>query len=340
VPDNNPGSGPSTLELPNDFWLQKEFYEGMILERLDYDLEWMNFLPRIFSNSESIVGMRDNWTADSDPRKRLPPLRGAGSRFVRIGISALEEVDTIMASRGFEFAVSERTLRYQYNIDEGLKALTRCARWLAMFVNTQLISELVDATSGVTVCNGAADTSHKFYDRTVKKWSESDANPLEDMLLMTDDMEDMSAGYTPTDWYVYKTNFQELRNRLIDLDVDLDSKRNLYGLPTAKADYIDIPALGGRVHKVRYGMIEGDVLCIDRNMAPGTYYHGRNARYAPTLAVTTDEGTTINNDYGLHSHRFFDDKTHEEVVQLWLENAILIKDPFSGLFQATGAKGI
>jgi hypothetical protein len=329
--------GPSTIELPNDFWIQKEFYEPYILEKIDQALEWMNFLPRTFADSESITGNKDTYTADNDPRKRMPPLRGAGSKFVKIGISELEEVSAIMADRGFEFSISERTLRYQYNIDEGTRTLNRAARWLASFINTQVISSMVDANEGVT----RSAATQKFYDRTVVAWSDEGSNPIEDMLLMTDDMENLGIGYSPTDWFVYKTNFSELRNRLITLDVDLPQKERIFGVPEAKADTIFIPALGGTVHKVNYGLIEGDILAIDRGMSPGTYYYGTNPRYAPAIEATNEDGKLIKNDYGLHSHKFFRDESHEDVVQLWVENAIMIKDPTAGLFCPVGStKGI
>jgi hypothetical protein len=222
--------------------------------------------------------------------------------------------------------------------------LKRAARWLAYFINAQVCTALIDTTYGVNEAVPGNDyyatSEETFYSRTVVPWSSADCNPIQDMLLMQDDMEDISAGYTPTDYYVEKKSFNELRNALIRLDADLDVRKGVFGLPDAKADSIFIPAVGATVHKVRYGLSHGDIVAIDGSQSPGTYYFGRNARYNPPESVVDDEGEDITNNYGLHSYKYFNNQTHEDIIQLWLENTILIKDPFAGLFMPAGSYGI
>ena len=53
-----------------------------------------------------------------------------------------------------------------------------------------------------------------------------------------------------------------------------------------------------------------------------------------------ENGQTLDNNFGLHSHEYRTDKNHEFVKQIWLENMPAIKDASAGMMVANGTYGI
>ena len=55
------------------------------------------------------------------------------------------------------------------------------------------------------------------------------------MILLGGDFEDAAVGYKATDFFVHKTNFREALKFLMNIDVDMSTRENLYGVAKAKA---------------------------------------------------------------------------------------------------------
>jgi len=322
--------------LPNDWMIKKEMIEPMMLELLVAPLEWMSFMPAVEATAETITATREIYNADTDPMKRLPVLRTPTSKFSRVSISELEDVSTSMAAYGLEFAFTERVRRFQQNIDEIDRTLRRVTTWIGQYVNNMAMGTLLDATNGVTRTDG--DTA--WHARTPIKWSEEDAVPVQDLIVIGGDLEDAALGQRATDAYVNKVNFRELQKHLINLNVPADTRKDLYGITKAGDKSIYIPAADITVHKMDSGITEGDILVIDQNISPITRYYAKNPAYGPLESVTLESGQTIPNDYGLHTHKYWVDPTHEDVTQIWLEMGFLTKQPDGGLYCPSGTYGI
>jgi len=323
--------------LPNDYIWQKEFIEGFMIEKFSKTMEWLDFIPKVETDAESIVGYREQYSADTDPKKRLPRKRTSGAEFVVVTASDLQEISAIVAQAGWSVVFTERARRFaRTDRDMVRRRLMRIINWMGEYMNREIISALTNATKGVD----REASGMKFYDRTVAKWSAETANPVDDMILMSQDMEDHAPGYRATDFFVHKDNFAEMLRHLINLDVDRPTREALFGMPQAQMDSIYIPVLGATIHKVQYGLTEGDIMAMDRSITPATMYYTYNPEYAPKEFVPMENNQTLDNNFGLHSHRYLEDKTHELNIQLWLENTIMVKDATAGLFMPTGSYGI
>lgn len=323
--------------LENDWLLRQEPFEGLISKILGKSFEWLNFVPKTRLNgADSIAWAKEQYSPDNDPQKRFPRRLTSGADFARITASKITSGQATLAKWGFEFVISEQARRYKTNLDVLVRTLKRQANWIGEWQNARIINAVVDPTDGVQT----APENGSFRTRAVTKWSAEGCNPVNDMILLGGDFEDAAVGYKATDYFVYKTNFREALKFLMNLDVDMSTRENLYGVAKAKAKSIYIPVLEATLHSVDYGLDEGDLLVMDAGMSPFTIYYDWNPEYGPAESFTMENGQTLPNDFGLHSNKYKTDKNHELIQQIWLENVIAVKDASAGMYNPTASAGI
>ncbi|HOK93807.1 MAG TPA: hypothetical protein PLN03_13420 [Spirochaetota bacterium] len=308
------------VTLPNEQYLQKDFVEARIARIMEPELEWMNFLPKVKVDSKAIWASREKYSAESDPAARAPRMRTAGSRFVQVSVSNLEEISTTMTPLGLEIRIDEDAIRFPEGIDMINRAYTRAAYWMAKQINNEIIYAL---KTGVY----KEQSGDRFHDKNTPAWSEdSSRNPIEDLQLLLRDFERDEYPYELTDVYVHKDNFGELLNYLVNLDVAQGERQAVFGMPDFKKQALNIPVLGVNVHKVRGGMDEGSILGVDARFSPATYYYGVNPKYPQTTE----------NNLGFHLNKYVEEETHDTIFQMWCEFAILVKEPYAGIYAVSG----
>ena len=323
--------------LENDWLLRQEPFEGLIGKELGKAFEWLSFAPKQrLSGSSSIAWAKELYSADNDPLKRFPRRLSSGSDFARITASKITSAQATLAKWGFEFVIAEEARRYKTNLDVLGRTLKKMANWVGEWQNAKIIESLINPTDGVQT----APSGGSFRKRSVTKWSAEGCNPVNDMILLGGDFEDAAVGYKATDFFVHKTNFREALKFLMNIDVDMSTRENLYGVAKAKAKSIYIPVLEATLHSVEYGMDEGDILVMDAGMSPFTIYYDWNPEYGPAESFTMENGQVLPNDFGLHSHQYKTDKNHELIQQIWLENVIAVKDASAGMYNPTASDGI
>ncbi len=308
--------------LPNEQFLQKDFVEARIMRIMEPELEWLTgFMPQVQSTAKAVWTTKEVTSAKSDVKRRAPRLRTAGSKFVKMSISQLEEVSTTLATLGLQMTIDEDAVRYAEGIDEMQRAYNRAAYWLLDQVNSEF---------GVALTGGVyRETSgDNFYGKSTGVWSNKDTrDPVEDLMLIAQDMERDEYPYSLTDVYVNKTNYWELMHFLKNLQVETEEKKAIWGMPDIKAPQISIPVVGNvKVHKMMNGVTDGAILGLDTRFPAGTFYYARNPKYP----------TTTENTIGFHINRFEDQETHDTIFQMWLEFGILIKEPYAGIYASSG----
>jgi hypothetical protein len=323
--------------LPNDYLMQQEYRDPLVIEKMMQKVAWLDFMPMQESTSEIITATRELYSADDDPEGREPSLRTSGSRFTRVAASGKEEISTFLSNKGFEVVIDERMRKYAANAEDIDKRYTRAASWLAKYVGAKVITTLKSASKGVTRLN----SNMSFYNRSIVKWSASSGvNPINDFLLLVEDVENQGTGYKATDFYIAKGKFNAMMKWLVALNVEMETKREIYGVPRIQDESIYIPALDATIHKIRTGLDEGDVLVLDRNVDPCKWYYGYNQEFSPITTFASEDGTQLQNVWGLHSHQYMDDENHDVMIQFWLECGILTKDQLGGIFTPAGTYGI
>jgi len=306
------------IVLPNEQYLQKDFVEAKIVSIMEPELEWMSFMPKVQADSKAVWATREPTSAASDTARRAPRARTAGAKFVKVGVTNLEEISTTMASYGLEIRIDEDAIRYAEGIDMIDRSYRRAAYWLANDINTKIGAGLI---SGVASAAGG-----KFATKTTPAWSADGADPVGDLQLLVADMEKDEYPYELTDVYLHRDNYDELLKYLMTLDVVKGERETIWGMPNFKTPTVELPVLGVNVHRMRRGTVEGSVLGLDARFSPATYYYSRNPKYPQAEE----------NSLGFHLNTYVDNDTHDTVFQMWLEYAILVKEPYAGIYSATG----
>lgn len=311
------------VTLPNEQYLQTDFIEARIMRILDPELEWLNFMNKVQSTSKAIWTTKEIYNAKNDPKRRKPRIRTPGSKFVKVSVSQLTEVSAIMATEGLEIRIDEDAIRYTEGIDEIQRAYTKAGYWLVDSVNYQFGVAL---TSGVYP--GTETGFNHFATKATPAWSDlTGRKPVGDLMLMAQDMERDEYPYELTDIYVNKTNYWELMDYLTNLNVGVQEKKEIWGMPNMASSVVSIPVVGNiRVHKMKAAIVEGSILGLDTRFSPATFYYGVNPKYPQATE----------NKMGFHVHKYEDDETHDTIIQMWLEFGILVKETYGGIFLNAG----
>ena len=304
----------SKITLPNETYLQKDFVADHIVSIMNPALEWHPLLPKVKADSKAIWAMREPTSAASDTARRAPRQRTAGSKFVKVGVTALEEVTTSLQSYGLEIRVDEDAIRYTEGIDMIDRAFNRAAYYLVNDVNSQV---------GAALCSGVRQlqAGDKFFDKLTPVWSNPSADPVGDLQLLVADMEQDEYTYEATDVYLNRENFDELQRWIMSLDVVKAEREEVWGLPNFKQASVAIPVLGLTIHRTK-SVPEGHLIAIDGRQPPATYYFGINPKFSAGES----------NDIGFNLHSYVDDDSHDTVFQFWTDFATLVKEPLAGLY--------
>ena len=300
--------------LSNEVYLQKDFVADHIVNIMAPALEWAPLMPKVRADSKAIWALREPTSAASDTARRAPRAHTAGSKFVKVGITGLEEISTTMASYGLEIRIDEDAVRYAEGIDSIDRSFRRVAYWLTSDINDRI---------GVTLCTGVRQSAagDKFFDKSTPEWSSPAADPIGDLQLLVADMEHDEYPYELTDVFLNKENFDELQKYLMSLDVVKAEREEIFGLPNFKMASVNVPVLGLRLHRTR-SVPKGSLVGIDGRQHPSSYYYSLDPRFAASQ----------DNDLGFNVHSYVDEDSHDTVFQFWVDYAVLVKEPLAGIY--------
>jgi len=110
-------------------------------------------------------------------------------------------------------------------------------------------------------------------------------------------------------------------------------------IAVGNGDAITLPMAGKPTFKGLFSSItHGDVLGLDRNHPGSSLFYNNDPQFStPTITYETagENGVktqkTIKN-FGLSTHRYFEDDTHDTVIQIWFDSVIVIKDAYSIIY--------
>ena len=299
------------VESPNEEFLEKTFVEDKIFELLEPQLYFLDFLPKVQSDSKAVSYKFEDTSAATDTKKRKLRDLTPGAKYARVTISNLKVGSSIITDEGVEIRIDSDARRFTEGLDEIDRAYKRAAYYLAETVNSKIFTAV---TANVT-------TSTTMFDPAVE-WSDPASKPIEDLIDISEDLDQEGYIYQLTDVYVHKNEYYDLARHLTFLDVGSEKQKEIFGKPSL-ANAISIPVLDNAiVHKLKSSINTQDILVFDRNNPAGTYFYSIDPEYQ----------TEAENDIGFNVNRFYDEETHELVFQLWVESSIAIKEPKAAIF--------
>jgi hypothetical protein len=314
------------VSLPNEKFLQREFVVPKIFEIMEPHLAFLDILPKIKTDSRAVRYKQEAYSASSDPKKKTPRRVSPGSRWTYLDITQMEIKSAILNKEGFAIRIDEDAVQFTEGVDEINRAYTKVAYWLAENLNTQTASTL---TSGVTASLVAPAG---VWDST------SSAMPVADLINFEDEMVQEGYPYRMTDVFLEQTNFKELKAYLTSMDIGDAKQKLIYGMPIVQNDTITIPVVSSTIHRLLSGLSHGALLALDANNPAGTIFYNNNPKYATEkIAYRVSDGSmkTVQN-IGFNFNRYVDNETHDTIMQFWLDQVCVVKEPNAGRYLSTG----
>jgi len=316
------------VSLPNEKFLRKEFVVPKIFEIMEPYLAFLDVLPKVKSDSRAIRYKQESVSASTDPKKKTPRSITPGSRWTYVDITQMEIKSALLNKEGFAVRIDEDAVQFTEGVDEINRAYKKIGFWLAEHINTLTATAL---TSGVTA-SGVTPTA---------VWDHADATPVADLIEFEDDMVLEGYPYRMTDVFIEQVNFKELKAYLTSLDIGDLKQKQIYGMPLVKNDAITIPVVGGTVRRLMSGLVHGSYLVLDSNHPAATIFYNNNPRYAtPSISYKmVVDGKIVNKtetNIGFSFNKYVDDETHDTVMQFWIDQVCVVKEPNAGRYKVSG----
>ena len=312
------------VSLPNEAFLRKEFVVPKIFQIMEPYLAFLDILPKVKTDSRSVRYKQETVSASTDTKKKTPRTLTPSSKWTYLDITEMEIKSALLNQEGFAIRIDEDAVQFVEGIDEINRAYNKVGFWLAENINT------------LTVAAIKADIESSGVSTTV--WSGADATPVANLINFEDEMVQEGYPYRATDYYVDQTNFKELKAYLTSLDIGDLKQKQIYGMPTIKNDTINIPVVSGNVRRLLSGLDHGSLLVLDANNPAGVIYYNNNPKYATEKIsyMASDKKVKTVANLGFNFHKYVDDETHDTVMQFWLDQVCVVKEPKAGRYLSSG----
>jgi hypothetical protein len=316
------------LSGPNAQFLRKTFIVSKVFELMDPFLVFSGMFPAIPVDARAVITTKDTYSNSTDPLKVWPTRLTESSDWPNVSISPMTQDSAMLQKHGLQLKVGEDLLKNSSDRTIIMKDIQRVAFWMAQFMNNNI---------GTTLIADATDLSTNW--APVAAWDQATAQPIQDLVKFKRSMRRTDKPFACTDIFVNSNDYNDLELYLIDVNADL-AKRQMIGQTTVGEDDVYIPALRGTVHRVDDGIDEGRILGLDRVNPCGTYYYYNDSKYgSQSISYSVvQEGKKVTKTvpgFGLNTHQYFDDKTHEIITQFWFDGVFVVEEPY-GVITDTG----
>jgi hypothetical protein len=307
----------------NERFLNTPVILSEIMRILDPDLVFDGIIPYVDSGGDPVTYMLKTGKS-ADPKKQTPRLMTPSSKFPEVEITRMSKKSAILSEEGLAIRLDKDAIQKKAGVDMIMDSFQTVGYWLAEYMNTKIYAAL---RAGGTDA-GMAPTS---------QWSvEATATPMKDMRVFKNKIKREGYPYRVTDIYVDSDNFNEMESFLAASDIPAFRDAAMAG---GDGDSIVLPMAGKpTLHGMFSGMTHGDVLGLD-NRHPGSslyYYNDPQFSSASISYQTTGldgvEKTKTVKNFGLSTHRYFEDDTHDTVIQIWFDSVIVVKDAYSIIY--------
>lgn len=289
-----------------------------VMRIMEPNLIWLNLIPFVDTGGLPIV-YGEQGTASSDALKQTPRVMTPSSGFPEVEISRMTKKTAITKAEGLSVRFDKSALTLPSGVSMIRDSINKVAYWLVEYLNAQIYATLDAGStdSGITVSG---------------QWSAATSAPQQDLDNFVDSMIREGYPYRMSDVFIENANFKELKAYMAASERPIDYNA-VAGRP--KQDMISMPG-GYDVHRVMSSVTHGDMLGIDAvggRGASALYYNNDSMFMTPaTVSYETVVGGSIVTksvpNFGLSTHQYFEDATHDTVVQLWIDQVTKVKDAY------------
>lgn len=308
--DGTSGNAPNLSTLPVEEFLRDVFVEGKVLEKMNPQLLFLDMASRFTTTAKDITWFRHAYSADNDPKIRRPTPIRPGAVFPRTLVSDPEKQFASVGMWGIAIDFTREELRFTNQAVDSIQRKINAV--------TYDMTREVNAIYGNTLTNdfdasqtGVAADDQVVVETASNVWSDSSANPIEDIRDLTLSME-TTAGYyySPTELWLTPTSYRELLDYLttIDHQWSMDPRS---GQPIRQIDDITI-----RKAPEGSGIPDGSGIML-----------ARGAGVDSPLTVWDAIDSDFTRSGILHTQTFRNPETLITTVKIWKEFAVVNRNP-------------
>lgn len=305
----------------NDRFLQQPVVLSEILRVMEPDMKFMDLLP--FVNSEGMpVVYGKKGSASADTKKQTPRLTTPSSKFPEVQISRITKSTAITKAEGLAIRLDKDAIKLPAGRDMIMDGYQTVGYWLAEYLNTQIYTVLRAGGTDAGITPTAV-------------WSAATATPIADMKNFKNAMKREGYPYRLTDAFVDQTSLGEMEGYLIASEIP-QYREAAINVPLT--DAFTMPIEGKpTLHGLSSGITHGDIFMLDKNHPAGAMFYNNDPQFSTaeiqyeTVVNGAPVVKTVPN-FGLNTHQFFEDDTHDTVIQLWMDSVVVVKDAYGYLY--------
>jgi hypothetical protein len=303
----------------NARFLNTDVILSEIMRVMEPTLQFLDIIPFVDSGGLPVIYGKKN-SKSADAYKQTPRMTAPSSRFPEVQITRMTKETAITNTEGLSITFDKNALTLPAGKDMIMSAYEDVAFWIAEYMNSSIYTNLDAGSTDAGMTPSAV-------------WSAAGATPLLDMLNFKNGMIRTGYPYRMTDIFVDGTNYNEMEAFLIGSEIP-EYRQAVINAPLQ--DEIVLPIEGKPVlHRLLSDIVHGDVMGLDRNHrgASTVYYHndpqfGTPASIQYETVVAGQVVTKTVPNFGLSTHQFYVDDTHETKVQVWLDTVVKVKDAY------------
>lgn len=305
----------------NDRFLNQDVVLSEILRVMEPDLKFMNLIPFVDTGGQPVTyGKKGSKSADA--KKQAPRITTPSSRFPEVQFSRITKSTAITKTEGIAIRLDKDAIKLPAGRDMIMDGYQNAGFWLAEYLNSQIYTTLRagGTDAGITIS---------------PTWDSTTATPVKDMFSFKNAFKREGYPYRLTDMFVDLTNFGEAEGFMISSDIP-EYRNSAINVPLQ--DSMVIPIEGKPVlHGLSSGISHGDIFGLDRNHPAGAMFYNNDSQFstAEISYETVVDGVVITKsvpNFGLNTHQFFEDDTHDTVIQLWFDQVVVVKDAYGYLY--------
>lgn len=307
----------------NARFLQTPVILSEIMRIMEPDLKFIDKIPSVDTGGQPVVyGIKNSRSADS--QKQKPRMQTPSSKFAEVQISRLTKDTAITKTEGLSLRFDKSALDLPAGRDMIMDGYSTVGYWLAEYMNTEIYSAIRAGGTDAGVTPAAT-------------WSTTaTATPMIDMLAFKNAFKREGYAYRLTDAFVHTNNLNEMEGFLISSE--LQPYRDAV-INAPYQDQIVLPMEGKPVlHGCFSGITDGDILGLDRNHPAASLFYYNDPKFSTPPDISYE--TVVNGqptvksvpNFGLSSHQYYDDETHESVVQIWMDFVVKVKDAYGIIY--------
>lgn len=303
----------------NERFLNAPVVLSEIMRVMDPDLVFDGIIPYVDSGGEPVTYLLKN-SKSSDAKKQTPRLMTPSSKFPEVEITRMTKKSAILSEEGLAIRLDKDAIQKKAGIDMIMDSFQTVGYWLAEYMNSKIYTALRA---------GGTDAGVTF-----STWStEATATPIKDCRLFKNKMKREGYPYRCTDMYVESDNFNEMEGFLHSSDIPAFREA---AMAVGDGNSIVLPMAGKPTLTGMFsGITHGDILGLDRNHPGSSLYYNNDPQFSmPSISYETAgfdgvvKQKTVKN-FGLSTHRYFEDDTHDTVIQIWMDYVVVTRDAYS-----------